>query len=65
LCYAFATGTAWSRVYDNKHWPSDVFIGAALGYAIGKTVYHVMQGKSNLTLGVSSTGGIALVYKLK
>jgi membrane-associated phospholipid phosphatase len=65
LSYTLATGTAWSRIYDNKHWPSDVLFGAALGFAIGKTVYHVMQGKSNLSLGVSDTGGIALVYRLK
>ncbi len=65
LSYGIATGVAWSRVYDNKHWPSDVFIGAALGFAIGKTVYHVMQGKTNLTLGFSETGGVSLVYHLK
>jgi len=63
--YTIATGVAWSRVYDNDHWPTDVFIGAALGFAIGKTVYHVMQGKTNLTLGISDTGGVALVYHLK
>ncbi len=64
LSYTIATGVAWSRVYDNKHWPTDVLIGAALGFAIGKTVYYVMQGKTNLTLGISSQGGVALVYHL-
>lgn len=63
--YTIAAGVAWSRVYDNNHWPTDVFVGAALGFAIGKTVYHVMQGKSNLSLGISDTGGVALVYNLK
>lgn len=24
--------TGWSRVHDQKHWPSDVWIGACLGY---------------------------------
>lgn len=62
VSYGIATGVAWSRVYDNQHWPSDVLIGAALGFAIGKTVYHVMQGKTNLSLGISETGGMALVY---
>ena len=65
LSYGLATGVAWSRVYNNNHWPSDVLIGAALGFAIGKTVYHVMQGKTNLTLGLSENGGMALVYHLK
>jgi membrane-associated phospholipid phosphatase len=64
LSYGIATGVAWSRVYDNQHWASDVFIGAALGFAIGKTVYHVMQGNSNLSLGISSNGGVSLVYHL-
>ncbi|MFC2083750.1 phosphatase PAP2 family protein [Bacteroidota bacterium] len=30
--------TAFSRVYYNRHWVSDVFIGAVLGYFIGKFV---------------------------
>jgi membrane-associated phospholipid phosphatase len=34
--YTIATGTAWSRVYDNKHWLSDVVVGAAAGIAGAK-----------------------------
>jgi membrane-associated phospholipid phosphatase len=34
--YTVATGTAWSRVYDNKHWVSDVVVGAAAGIAGAK-----------------------------
>jgi len=34
--YTLATGTAWSRVYDNKHWVSDVVVGAAAGIAGAK-----------------------------
>lgn len=65
LSYTIASGVAWSRVYENKHWPSDVFFGAALGIAIGKTVYHVMQGKTNLSLGISDNGGVSLVYHIQ
>jgi len=65
LSYAVATGVAWSRVYDNNHWPTDVLIGAALGFAIGKTVYHVMQGKTNISFGFSDYGGISMVYHIK
>lgn len=36
--YALATGTAWSRVYDNKHWTSDVVAGAVVGIASAKIV---------------------------
>ncbi len=34
--YAVATGTAWSRVYENEHWVSDVLIGAAMGITSAK-----------------------------
>ena len=34
--YAIATGTAWSRVYQNEHWVSDVLIGAAVGITSAK-----------------------------
>lgn len=36
--YTLATLTSWARVYNNKHWASDVVVGAALGWGIGKTV---------------------------
>jgi len=35
LAYIPAFMTAFSRVYDNKHWTSDVFMGAAIGYFVG------------------------------
>lgn len=34
--YTLATGTAWSRVYGNHHWASDVLVGAAAGIAGAK-----------------------------
>ena len=36
--YTLATGTAWSRVYNNKHWTSDVVAGAAVGITSAKLV---------------------------
>jgi membrane-associated phospholipid phosphatase len=36
--YVVAAGTAWSRVYDERHWPSDVLLGAALGVTSAKLV---------------------------
>jgi membrane-associated phospholipid phosphatase len=36
--YTLATGTAWSRVYDNKHWTSDVVLGALVGITSAKIV---------------------------
>jgi membrane-associated phospholipid phosphatase len=37
--YAIATGTAWSRVYDERHWASDVVLGAAVGITTAKVVH--------------------------
>jgi len=37
--YAWATGVALSRVYLKRHWPSDVIVGAALGFTFGKIFY--------------------------
>jgi membrane-associated phospholipid phosphatase len=37
--YATATGTAWSRVYNRRHWASDVVFGAALGIATAQVVH--------------------------
>ncbi|UCH81026.1 MAG: phosphatase PAP2 family protein [Nitrospiraceae bacterium] len=38
LAYGLASLVGWSRMNDNKHWASDVFMGAALGYFTGKAV---------------------------
>ena len=38
LCYTAATLVGLSRINDNKHWASDVFAGALIGYLIGKVV---------------------------
>jgi len=38
IAYSLATGTGLSRMYDNKHWASDVLTGALCGYIIGKLV---------------------------
>ncbi|MGC8865698.1 MAG: phosphatase PAP2 family protein [Bacteroidales bacterium] len=36
--WATAALTGWSRINDGKHWPSDVFAGAVLGYYMGRWV---------------------------
>ncbi len=64
VCYTFAGLTALSRVYQNDHWFSDVFIGSAIGFAIGKTIMnnHIRKLK---VLPISHVGtGIMLVYHL-
>jgi hypothetical protein len=41
LAYGFATAISFSRVTTASHFPSDVFLGAALGYTVAK--YVVLQ----------------------
>jgi membrane-associated phospholipid phosphatase len=41
VTYAFATAVSFSRVTTLSHFPSDVFLGAALGYTI--TRYQVLR----------------------
>ncbi len=56
LMYTLATGVALSRTTENAHWLSDVVIGSALGYGIGK--YMVKKhGKCKWFLFPSQSGG--------
>ena len=38
--YGLASGVSISRVLARQHFPSDVFVGSALGWMIGRYVYH-------------------------
>ena len=37
--------TAFSRIYQNHHWTSDVFLGAMVGYFVGKFVTNLHDEK--------------------
>ena len=45
ISYGLATLTGLSRMNDEKHWASDVFFGAALGYFTSKTLLHLHSNK--------------------
>ena len=45
VAYGLATLTGLSRLNDNKHWASDVFLGGALGYFISKTLIKLHSNK--------------------
>lgn len=51
LFYAPALMTAFSRVYEDRHWASDVFLGACIGYftAIYITELHKVKEEENLS----------------
>ena len=38
--YLFATSTGSFRVMNNRHWVSDVFVGAGIGVLVANIVYH-------------------------
>lgn len=64
--YALASLVGLSRINDDKHWASDVFIGAIMGYYIGKSIYNKSFERYNIQLiPVSDIGiGITIVKKL-
>ncbi|UFS70073.1 phosphatase PAP2 family protein [Geomonas sp. RF6] len=51
IAYGLATLTAFARVYDNKHWASDVFFGGALGYFTGKAILSFHKKDNDPLLG--------------
>ncbi len=68
IAYGLATLTGLARIYDNKHWASDVFFGGAIGYFVGKAVarYHAVQSDTSLKIlpAVSQQGfGLMAEYR--
>jgi len=54
----------YSRVYQNKHWASDVLLGAALGELCGRVVtgFHGNRSKLALAPALYEKGaGLAMV----
>ncbi|GAB3416040.1 phosphatase PAP2 family protein [Niabella aquatica] len=45
VAYSLASLTGVSRIYHNRHWASDVILGAALGYFVTRTVYAIERKK--------------------
>lgn len=68
IVYGLASLTGLARMYDNKHWASDVFTGAAIGYFVGKAVvkYHTVQGNTSVKiLPTLSQQGFGLVAEYR
>lgn len=78
IAYSAATAIGLSRITENKHWATDVFVGAALGYLTGKQVvnnYHrfaklkaPQQAKNTVALNVNYKFGQVMpgiVYTFK
>jgi len=56
--YAVATFVGFSRLYQDKHWASDIILGAAVGELCGRVVtrYHGEHAGTQLSLAPMVTG---------
>jgi len=62
--YLTATFVAFSRLYKNKHWASDVILGAALGELSGRVVtsYHASDNKITFApMAIQGGAGLVMV----
>ena len=78
IAYSAATLIGISRITENKHWSTDVFVGAAVGFLAGKNIvnnYHRYaklkapnQKKNSVSINLNYSQGHwepGLVYKFK
>lgn len=65
-CYGLATAVGLSRLTEDAHWFSDVFIGAVLGYAIGKMVVRNYNRHLQIVPAVTPNEmGLSLSYQFE
>lgn len=57
LSYSLATFVGFARPFQDKHWASDVFFGAALGYFVGQKICacHTGQASKKIDVGLLIT----------
>jgi hypothetical protein len=60
VSYAIASLIGLSRINDDEHWASDVFIGGVIGYAVGKCVYNNSLKRYNIKIIPVSNAGLGL-----
>lgn len=53
--YSLATLVGFSRITENKHWASDVLMGAVLGYFCAKQIHKNKGHLSSISLGRKKT----------
>jgi membrane-associated phospholipid phosphatase len=58
-----ASLVAFERVYSDKHWTSDVFLGAAIGYFVAKDI--VKKDNKNNSLSIYPlNNGIMIAFRI-
>jgi membrane-associated phospholipid phosphatase len=66
VCYSLATAVGLSRLTEDAHWFSDVFVGAVLGYAIGKMVVRNQDRRLQFTPVVAPKEmGLSVSYQIE
>ncbi|MBN2789298.1 MAG: phosphatase PAP2 family protein [Candidatus Delongbacteria bacterium] len=60
ITYPLAFITAVSRIYDNKHWPSDILLGAAFGYYSASVILDSQKKKAFQFALIPSTENVTL-----
>ncbi len=77
--YIVATGTGFFRIYNNKHWLTDVATGAGIGILSTKVAYwifpyvdkHIFKSKKNISSGmvapfyIGNQMGLGMILNLK
>ncbi len=53
LSYSLATMVALSRVHNNNHWASDVFLGSSLGYFVAKKILSLNRDRNSQKVNLS------------
>ncbi len=64
LYYSTAAFVGFSRIYQDKHWASDIVLSAAIGELCGRVVTNQHAGRSKLAFAPMVTGnsaGLALI----
>ncbi len=61
LCYGLATLAGLSRLTEDAHWLSDVFLGAVIGYAVGRMVVR-NQFRRFQVVPTITPGGAAISF---
>ena len=68
IAYGMASLTALSRVHDNKHWASDIFLGSAIGFFTAKAILKLNRGYiDNISISpamIDNSSGVSIRYKL-
>ncbi len=62
IVYTIASLTAIERVYNNKHWPSDVFIGCVTGILIGRKIVQINKNSDEFKVDEEN---VRISFKIK